>query len=530
MSEKKSGIENLIPFTRSDVERAREAGRKGGKAAQKALKQAKLEKEAFKEIMGMDIQDFPELKKTAQKYGINDTDSIQKLFNKLAFLREFSDKPNFDTVIKYQKITGEYEGFTANVTEQGAAVAVEVFNNILFSDKQEDFINQPLKRINLLYGSVRSGKTYVSLVKFIKEVKDSPEGSEFLMAGKTLTSVNRNCFGTLADLCGKMWTVSLSAKKAKLYGRTVWIEGANDKASESKIRGMTLQGAYIDELTQIPEEFYLMCLSRLSKPKAFLIATTNPDAPKHYVKTDIIDNDTLDKQVIKFTLDDNIHLDGEYIDNLKKEYTGVYYDRFILGEFVRAEGIIFPDFANNPQPWIVSAEEVPKRFGHITVGMDVGGNGSHHSLTCIGEGYDNNYYVLKSIDVDPKGTNMIDIEKMVVDFCNEIEREYNCTIEGIACDWVDVVINSINDNTQYRCYKCYKPPLEDRPLTLSRLFTTHQIKFVENKCDDLIDELQNVVYDDKQERAVILDDGSMCIDCVDSLVYAFKSWNYLTAD
>lgn len=510
-------------------EEAREIGRKGGKVSAARRKRLKSEKEAIKELFAMSVADFPDIEKVAKKHGINSDDSIQKLFNILALKKELSKSPEFDTLIKYQKIAGEYEGFKTVTAEQSEAVAVEAFNNILFSDKQENFINQSLKRINLLYGSVRSGKTYVSLVKFIKEVKNSSEGSEFLIVGKTLTSVNRNCFGILADLCGKMWNVSLSAKKAKLYGHTVWIEGANDKTSESKIRGMTLQGAYIDELTQIPEEFYLMCLSRLSKPKAWLIATTNPDAPKHFVKTDIIDNDNLDKQVIKFVLDDNIHLDSEYIENLKREYTGIYYDRFILGEFVRAEGIIFPDFASNPQPWIISVEEVPKIFKRLEIGFDVGGQGSHHALTATAEGYDEKFYVLKAIDIDPHGMNMIEIEQMVKAFCEEVEKDYHHNIDFINADWVDVVINSINDNTVYRCGKTYKPPLTDRPLTFGKMFATKQLLFVNGKCDDLIEELQNVVYDEKAEKDVMLDDGVQLIDCIDSLTYSLAgSWAWLS--
>lgn len=400
----------------------------------------------------------------------------------------------------------------------------------MLSRKQERFLRDDLRRINLLYGSVRSGKTWISLLKWALWVGLQPKNKKFLMVGKTLTTLKRNCLDLLPELVGDNFKCSISAKKASIFGRTVWLEGANDERSESKIRGMTLQGAYIDELTQIPETFYLMVLSRLSERGAALIATTNPDAPNHYVKTEIIDNDVIDKQVIKFMLDDNDFLDEDYKNNLKKEYTGVFYDRFILGEFVRAEGIIFPEFANNPKPWIISAEEVPKEFRRVISGLDVGGNGSHHSMCCTGEGYDGNYYVLKCIDVDPVGTNMLDIENMVVDFCKDIENKYNCEVEFINSDWVDVVINSINDNTPYRCGKCYKPPLDDRPLTISRLFNTHQLKFVNGMCDPLIDELRNVVYDDKSDRAVIQDNGSMCIDCVDAFVYSFNNWNYLTAN
>lgn len=520
----KINADNLRPIR--SVEEAREKGRKGGIASGETRRRMKKEKEVLKELFGASVISLPYTAKVAKKYGISDDTSVQKLFSILAIGRELSNKPDFDTLIKYQKIVGEYEGFKAEASEAGSPDAID---NILFSDKQEDFVNQPLNRINLLYGSVRSGKTYASLVKFVNAVRSSPDGAEFLIAGKTLTSVQRNCFGLLADLCGKMWAVSLTAKKAKLYGRTVWIEGANDKASESKIRGMTLQGAYIDELTLIPEDFYLMCLSRLSEPKAFLIATTNPDAPKHYVKTDIIDNNNLDKQVIKFTLDDNIHLDPEYVANLKKEYTGVYYDRYILGEFVRAEGIVFPDFANSPSKWIIGKSDVPTHIKRLEVGFDIGGQGSHHALTATAEGCDGVFYVLKAIDIDPHGMTMIDIERSVKDFCESVERDYNHSVDFINADWVDVVINSINDNTKYRCGKTHKPPLTDRPLTLGRLFAKKQLLFVDGACDDLIDELQNVVYDDKADKDIMLDDGVQLIDCIDSLTYSLaRSWAWLS--
>ena len=113
--------------------------------------------------------------------------------------------------------------------------------------------------------------------------------------------------------------------------------------SEGKIRGLTLQGAYCDELTQLPEDFFTMLLSRLRRPNAKLIATTNPDSPSHWLKTNYIDRqDELDYLGVKFLLDDNTTLPPDYVENVKKEYTGVFYERFILGNWVAAEGLIYP--------------------------------------------------------------------------------------------------------------------------------------------------------------------------------------------
>lgn len=408
----------------------------------------------------------------------------------------------------------------------------------MLSEKQKKFLKDDLRRINLLYGSVRSGKTWISLLKWAIWVGQQAQDKQFLMVGKTITTLKRNCLVLLEELIGDNITYSISQKKAVIFGRTVWLEGANDERSESKIRGMTLMGVYIDELTQIPQDFYLMALSRLSEKGAVFLATTNPDHPQHYVKTEIIDNDVLDKQVVKFLIDDNIFLDEDYKTNLKKEYTGVYYSRFILGEFVRAEGIIFPDFANDPRPWLISSSElfdknyrgevVPKKFRWCEVGFDLGGNGSAYALTCTAKGYDGVYYVLKSKKTQAAELVMQDIEKLVTRFCGEVEERFGVRIGVLNCDHIAVIVNSINDNTKYRADLTYKPPLEDRPFVMSKLLANNQIRFVEGECDDLIDELQNLVFDEKSDRPIPLDDGSMQIDTWDSWTYSVSSdWNYI---
>lgn len=398
----------------------------------------------------------------------------------------------------------------------------------MLSEKQKKFLKDDLRRINLLYGSVRSGKTWISLLKWAIWVGQQASDKQFLMVGKTITTLKRNCLVLLEELIGDNITYSISQKKAVIFGRTVWLEGANDERSESKIRGMTLMGVYIDELTQIPQDFYLMALSRLSEKGAVFLATTNPDHPKHYVKTEIIDNDVLDKQVIKFLIDDNIFLDETYKENLKKEYSGVFYQRFILGEFVRAEGIIFPEFANNPDRWIIKREDVPKTFRSVEVGFDIGGNGSAYAMTCTGQGYDGIQYRLKAEKRQAEDMAMDDIEKFVVEFCGEVEREYGVRVGIINCDHIAVIVNTINDNTRYRAEFCYKPPLEDRVFLYSKLFSMDKIKFVDGMCNDLIDEMQNLVFDDRSDRPIPLDDGTMQIDTYDSACYSESSyWHYI---
>ena len=200
-----------------------------------------------------------------------------------------------------------------------------------------------LKRLNILEGSVRSGKTWISLVLWAFWVSQMPKDKAFLMVAKTLTSLRRNTLDLMSTMFGSNFSYSLPAKEAHLFGRLVYLEGVNDARAESKIRGMTLQGAYCDEITLFTEDFFTMLLSRLSEPGAKLFGTTNPDNPNHWFKTKYLDRkDELDMLVMKFLIDDNEFLDPEYVKQLKAEYTGIFYNRFILGEWVLAEGLIYP--------------------------------------------------------------------------------------------------------------------------------------------------------------------------------------------
>lgn len=235
------------------------------------------------------------------------------------------------------------------------------------SDTQREFLQKPLARINLLEGSVRSGKTWISLVAWALFVASMPKDCEFLMVGKTLTTLRRNCLGLLAEM-EPAFSFSTSAKKAFLYGHTIWLEGADNEKAENKIRGMTLAGVYFDEMTLIPSGFYYMALSRLSVHGAKLIATTNPDSPANYVYTDIVANPKIDKNIVKFKIEDNPFLDPEYVQNLKTEYTGVFYRRYFLGEWVVAEGLVYPMF--NEQDNVVKTVE--RNYVEYCVSMDYG--------------------------------------------------------------------------------------------------------------------------------------------------------------
>ena len=201
-------------------------------------------------------------------------------------------------------------------------------------------------RANLWHGSVRSGKTVGSLLRTCDYVATSAPPGAGLISGKTERTIRRNVIDNLREMLGySAVRVNWGKGEGYLLGRKFYIAGANDERSEDKIRGHTLAWGYGDELTLWPESFYRMFMSRLSVKGAKFFGTTNADAPLHWLKKNYIDRSAeLDLKHFHFNIDDNRYLDPVFVAALKKEYTGLWYKRFIDGLWVLAEGVIWDMF------------------------------------------------------------------------------------------------------------------------------------------------------------------------------------------
>jgi PBSX family phage terminase large subunit len=212
-----------------------------------------------------------------------------------------------------------------------------------FSPKQVQSFCEATKRLNIWVGAVSSGKTYSSIHKLIDLLRNGPNGA-CMIIGVSRDSIQRNVLIDLYRILG-FPTPSSKSTESKLYGKHIYFIGANDESSVRRIQGATLASAYVDEATCIPAAFWRMLLSRLRIKDAQLLATCNPDGPMHWLKKEYIDRaNELDLIHWNFTLDDNPSLDPKYVDSLRKEYTGMWYKRYILGEWAVAHGLIYDSF------------------------------------------------------------------------------------------------------------------------------------------------------------------------------------------
>lgn len=244
------------------------------------------------------------------------------------------------------------------------------------SPKQELSIREATVQVCVWEGAVRSSKTIAQILRFLIALPKA-RGGRIVILGRTREAVYRNILEPMMDpaLFGEVAQhvhATLGAPTATILGRVVHIIGANDKQAEDKIRGMTVALCLVDEITILPEGAFKMMLSRLTAPGAQLLGSTNPDSPGHWLKREYLDRlDVLPNwRSWHFTLDDNIALSDEIKANLKANYTGLWYRRFIDGEWVAAHGAIYDSW--DPKTHQIAWEDLPDMERILAVGVDYG--------------------------------------------------------------------------------------------------------------------------------------------------------------
>lgn len=258
-------------------------------------------------------------------------------------------------------------------------MGAETFTQLPLSRKQIQSVVQSTSTVNLWTGAIRSGKTIASLLRWLMFVATAPYGGQLVMVGRTRESLARNVFAVLQDpaLFGeltKQVQYTPGAAWGYILGRKVWVFGASDVRAEMTLRGMTVAGVYGDECTLWSEALWVTLLGRMSVEGAQLFGTTNPDSPSHWFKTGAVDRAAaLGWRVFHYLLEDNQWLmtnNPGYVERIKREYTGLWYRRFILGEWVQAEGAIYDMW--NTDRHVIPHSQLPELQQVLAVGVDYG--------------------------------------------------------------------------------------------------------------------------------------------------------------
>lgn len=380
-----------------------------------------------------------------------------------------------------------------------------------FSDKSKDYLRNSDAWINIANGAVRSGKTITCSARWLNYIGESPH-TEFLMSGKTRTSLERNVLRRFREMLNTEmvdYTQSNYESTLTLHGehedKTIWLAGFNDEGATDVIAGMTVGGWYADEIARNPQSTVEMAISRCSLPGAKMFWNTNPDSPYHYIYTNYINNkQLLDDGTVKvwnFLLEDNPNLSDMYIEQLKKvnRKSPVFYKRNILGQWVVAEGAIYDMFIESENTFT----ETPN-LHEINICCDYGVS----TVTVFGvmgiertsEG--NNYYLLEEdyYDAEEQQVTQTDTERcdVIVRLQNKYKLNSRNTI-FLPHDAASLKAEAQKDKRIICNVKTYTPDTYNDIGAIQDLIASRRFK-IHTDCKHSILQAQTYSWDSKAQQ------------------------------
>lgn len=236
----------------------------------------------------------------------------------------------------------------------------------------------PYKNYNgiIAEGSIRSGKTLILSLSFVIWAMESYDRTQFAICGKTIQSLRRNVIIPLKErlrdrgykVIEKVTDNCLLISRGKKFN-IFYLFGGKDESSQFLIQGITTAGVLFDEAALMPASFVNQAMARCSVEGSKFWFNCNPEGPYHWFKTEQIDKAEEKKYlVLKFKLEDNLSLTKEIVDRYKSMYTGLFYKRYILGEWTLAEGTVYDCFDTDKNtyetlPDIIRQKEIIPYYG-----------------------------------------------------------------------------------------------------------------------------------------------------------------------
>lgn len=248
----------------------------------------------------------------------------------------------------------------------------------MISPKQKKILAFPYSGYDAIIcdGAVRSGKTSIMIVAFIDWAMREFSGQRFGICGKTVDSATKNIIIPYISMYYAKqrytlrWRRSDKLLEVKRGPVTNWFEvfGGKDESSFMLIQGRTLAGVLLDEVALMPESFVNQALARCSVDGARLWFSCNPDNPNHWFYNDWIKRHRERNALyLHFAMTDNPSLSEKTLKRYESMYSGVFYQRYIQGLWVAAEGLVYPMFSEE-----TCLTDEQGRLGTYYISMDYG--------------------------------------------------------------------------------------------------------------------------------------------------------------
>lgn len=214
-----------------------------------------------------------------------------------------------------------------------------------FSAMQQAYFREATHRWNVKTGATRSGKTYMDYFVIPKRILNCSGSGLIVIIGHTKQTVLKNIIDPMQRIWGKrlVGDVNANTGAAQIFGRRCYVLAADNKARVDAIRGSSIEYCYGDEVATWDRGIFEMLKSRLDRADSVFDGTCNPDTPTHWLKEFLDSGADVFQQT--YTIYDNPFLPPEFVRNLEREYEGtVYFDRYILGRWTLAEGLVYRTF------------------------------------------------------------------------------------------------------------------------------------------------------------------------------------------
>ncbi|MBQ5850484.1 MAG: phage terminase large subunit [Lachnospiraceae bacterium] len=389
------------------------------------------------------------------------------------------------------------------------------------SPKQKEFWNKPFHRWCIKHGATRSGKTYLDYFMIPRRIRERAGMSGLVtLLGNTKGTLQRNVIEPMQQIYGVNLVSNIRADNtAIIFGEKVYCLGADNKKHVDRIRGSSIKYCYGDEITTWNEEVFTMLKSRLDKPYSCFDGTCNPLGKTNWVYKFLQSDADIFSQ--SYSLDDNQFLDERVRGELKREHTGVFYDRYIRGLWVSAEGAIYKVFSDNKYSYYTDTPD----YDFIQIGIDFGGNNSAHSFTSSGLKWDcSKLTALASEKVKATDTTPEHLYNCFERFLNFVVPKYG-EIQCVFCDSAEqVLINGLRKRFPDISFRnAIKHEIIDRIRLTTSLMAGGKF-FITKDCKSLESAFEDALYDDKSLTDERLDDGTSDIDSLDSFEYSWENF------